>query len=115
MTSSATFAIVSERSLQPRADAALARRDFSLQTSQPTRGAAWNRPHWAVLSFLVGLAVPWIISLGPLSLSVHRLVLLVFILPCLLSWIRGTVGFKLPDLALFIYSIWAAIALFAAH
>jgi O-antigen ligase len=99
----------------PRADGALARRDFSWQTSRPTRGVAWNTPHWAVISFLVGLAVPWIISIGPLSLSVYRLVLLVFLLPCLFSWMRGTLGFRLPDLALFIYSGWAAIALFAAH
>ena len=68
-----------------------------------------------MISFLVGLAVPWIISLGPLNLSVYRLVLLTILLPCLLSWIRGTLGFRFPDLALFFYSIWAAVALFAAH
>jgi hypothetical protein len=68
-----------------------------------------------VIAFLVGLAVPWIIPLGPMNLSVYRLVLLVTLLPCLLSWVRGTLGFRLPDLALFFYSIWAAASLFAAH
>jgi O-antigen ligase len=112
MAGPAGFTIRSERS---GADGALARRDFSLQTSRPTRGATWNAPHWAVILFLVGLVVPWIISLGPLNLSVYRFVLLVLLLPCLWSWIRGTLGFKFPDLALFLYSIWAGIALFAAH
>src|SRR5258705_10814670 len=110
MAGPAGFTIRSERSLLSGADGALARRDFSLQTSRPT----WNAPHWAVILFLVGLVVPWIISLGPLNLSVYRFVLLVFVLPCLSSWIRGTLGFKFPDLALFLYSIWAGIALFAA-
>jgi O-antigen ligase len=115
MAGTAGFALRSQRSLLSGADGAHARRDFSLQTGKPARGATWNRPHLAVIMFLVGLAVPWIITLGPMNLSVYRLVLLGTLLPCLLSWIRGTFGFRLPDLALFLYSIWAAVTLFAAH
>lgn len=68
-----------------------------------------------MIIFLFGLAVPWIIPLGPLNLSVYRLVLLPFLLPCLWNWMRGTLGFILPDFALLFYSFWAGIALFAAH
>ncbi|WP_160168906.1 O-antigen ligase family protein [Bradyrhizobium sp. Ai1a-2] len=115
MAGTASFAIRSQRSLLSGADGALARRDFSLQTNQPVGKATWNRPHWMVTCFLIGLTIPWIIPLGPLNLSVYRLVLLAALLPCLLSWVRGELGFKLQDVALFLYSIWAAVALFAAH
>jgi O-antigen ligase len=91
------------------------RRDLPLQRNPSMQGDTWKRPHWAVIFFLFGLAVPWIIPLGPLNLSVYRLVLLASLLPCLFSWIRGSLGFRLPDFALFLYSAWAAVALFAAH
>lgn len=68
-----------------------------------------------MIAFLVGLAVPWIISLGPLNLSVYRLILLATLLPCLFSWISGKLGFRFPDIALLVYSLLAAAALFAAH
>jgi O-antigen ligase len=110
------FTKSSERSLQLRAGRALAQRNLSLQKGRSTRGRACNTPHWPVVIFLIGLAVPWIIPLGPLNLSVYRLVLLAFLLPCLWNWVRGTSGrIRPPDIALFFYSIWAGIALFAAH
>lgn len=68
-----------------------------------------------MIIFLFGLAIPWIIPLGPMNLSVYRLVLLPIVLPCLWNWMRGTLGFILPDFALLLYSIWAGIAVFAAH
>ena len=111
MVGTAGFAIRHQRSLLSGAGGALAPRNFPLQTSRP----AWIRPHWAMIAFLVGLAVPWIITLGPMNLSVYRLVLLTTLLPCVFSWISGTLGFKFPDLALLFYSVLAAAALFAAH
>lgn len=93
------------------AGGALTARNFYLQASRPS----WVRPPWIVIAFLIGLAVPWIIPVGPLNLSVYRLVLLATLLPSLFSWLRGALGFKLPDLALLIYSVWVAASLFAAH
>lgn len=102
----------SDRLLQLRADGALEPRNFSFQKPDRT----WNTPDWAVVIFLVALPLPWIISLGPLNLTVYRFVLLIFLLPCLWKWVSGTLGgIKPPDLALFLYCIWAGIALFAAH
>src|SRR6185295_5017795 len=47
---------------------------------------------WPVVFFLVGLVVPWVIPLGPLSMSVYRIVLLVMLLPCLVMWVSGKAG-----------------------
>jgi hypothetical protein len=109
------FANGVESSFHPGAVGVPARRNFSLQKGRPARGRTWNTPHWAVIIFLIGLVFPWIIPLGPLNLSVCRLVVLISLLPCLWSWMRGTLGIILPDLGLFLYSIWAGIALFAAE
>lgn len=104
-----------ERYRRSGGDAALAQRNFSLQKSRPTRERTWNT-HWAVVLFLVGLSVPWIIPLGPLHLTIYALVLLTFLLPCLWKWIRGAPGgISLPEFGLFFYCIWAGIALLAAH
>jgi hypothetical protein len=101
---------------RPRIGRPIARPDFTEQTSHPAPGPSWNTPHWTVIFFLVGLVTPWIISLGPLNLSVYRLVLLAVLLPCLVSWLSGSLrGIRFPDVALFFYCIWAGYALFAAH
>jgi O-antigen ligase len=90
-------------------------RDHASRTNPSKRVGTWTSPHWTVILFLFALAIPWIIPLGPLNLTVYRLVLLALLLPCLFSWIRGSLGFRLLDFALFFYSIWAAVALFSAH
>jgi len=70
MAGPAGFTIRSERSLLSGADDALARRDFSLQTSRPT----WNAPHWAVILFLVGLVVlPRVIASFLYGITAHDL------------------------------------------
>jgi hypothetical protein len=102
--------------LQPGAEGVLAGGDFSLQQDQSARGRTSNALHWTVVVFLIGLAVPWIIPLGPLNLSTYGLVLLILLLPCLWHWVRGSLGgITVPDLGLFLYCIWSGIALFAAH
>ena len=66
--------------------------------------------------FLVGLVIPWIIPVGPLNLSVYRIVLFVTLLPCLVMWASGKAGrIRAPDIGLFLYSGWAAITLVNAH
>lgn len=97
------------------ADAAPAQDNFYFQKNRPTRKCTWNT-HWAVVLFLVGLCVPWIIPFGPLHLTTYALVLLTFLLPCLSKWIRAAPGgISLPEFGLFFYCIWAGIALLAAH
>jgi O-antigen ligase len=115
MAAPLAFTRRSDRSMLSEAHRAPVRRDLSSHANSSRRIETWTRPHWAVILFLFGLAVPWIIPLGPLNLSVYRLVLLAFLLPCLFSWMRGSLGFCLPDLAVFLYAIWAGVALFAAH
>ncbi len=115
MAAPSAFTRRSDRSMLSGPDGTSARRDLTSHASSSRRAETWARPHWAVVLFLFGLAVPWIIPLGALNLSVYRLVLLAFLLPCLFSWMRGSIGFHLPDLALFLYAIWAAVALFTAH
>src|SRR4051794_9309763 len=96
------------------ADAALAQRNFYFQKNR-TRTRTW-KTNWAVVLFLVGLSVPWVIPFGPLHLTIYALVLLTFLLPCIWKWMRGaTGGISLPEFGLFFYCIWAGIALLAAH
>ena len=52
------------------------------QKIEPRR-AKNKRLSWPVFLFLLALVVPWVIFIGPLRLSVYRIVLLVMVLPCL--------------------------------
>jgi hypothetical protein len=66
--------------------------------------------------FLIGLMVPWIIPLGPLNVSVYRVVLLTAFLPCLATLAGGKGGrLRLADVGLFLYSAWVVIALCVTH
>jgi O-antigen ligase len=70
----------------------------------------------AIKLFLIGLAIPWIIPLGPLNLSAYRVVLIVALLPCLSMWMKGKAGpVRTADIGLHLYSIWAALALVVIH
>ncbi|HWK68760.1 MAG TPA: polymerase [Rhizobiaceae bacterium] len=54
--------------------------------------------------------------LGSLSLSVYRIVLLTAVLPCIFLLLRGKAGpVRVPDIGLFIYSLWAAVSFLLAH
>ena len=77
---------------------------------------AKNRPPWPVVLFLVGLVVPWIIPLGPLNLSVYRIVLLLTLLPCLWMLASGRAGrVRAPDIGLLMYCGWSALSLVKIH
>lgn len=70
----------------------------------------------AVKLFLIGLLIPWIIPLGPLNLSVYRIVLLFTLLPSVAMLAQGKVGPVRPaDFGLLLYSVWLTIALGVAH
>ncbi len=60
--------------------------------------------------------IPWIIPLGPLNISVYRLVLLFTLLPDVARLAQGKVGpVRAADVGIFLYCIWVAVALGVAH
>src|SRR5262245_47437049 len=66
-----------------------------------SRRAERKKICWPVFLFLTALAVPWVIFLGPLRLSLYRMVLLMTILPCLGMWMIGKAGrIRIADIAL---------------
>ncbi len=78
--------------------------------------AASSGLKWPVVLFLVSLAIPWIIAIGPLRLSAYRLVLMAMIVPCLAMWMSGKAGrIRLPDIALLVYCLWCFISIVTVH
>jgi O-Antigen ligase len=66
---------------------------------------------WPVFLFLPTLVVPWIIFIGPLRMSLYRIVLLVMVLPCLAMWISGKAGrIRIADIALLVFSFWCTLS-----
>lgn len=79
---------------------------------QPERA----RVPWPVFLFIVSQVIPWVITIGPVRMSVYRIVLIAMIVPCLLKWIRGEAGpIRFADLALLLFSIWCMLSLIAVH
>jgi hypothetical protein len=71
---------------------------------------------WPVLLFLVSLVVPWIPKVGPLSLPIPRLILLVMVLPCLAQWVTGRAGrIRAADIAILLFCLWCALSLVVNH
>jgi hypothetical protein len=69
-----------------------------------------------VVLLLLGLIIPFVITVGPLRLSVYRLVLIVFFLPCVVWWIRGMAGrIRLADLALLFLCFWSTLSFTVIH
>jgi len=66
--------------------------------------------------FLIGLMIPWIIPLGPLNVSVYRLVLIFTLLPDVVKLAQGRAGpVRIADIGLFLYCVWVTVALGVAH
>jgi hypothetical protein len=77
----------------------------------PFRQARGKKISWPVFLFLLSLAVPWVIYVGPLRMSLYRFVLIVMILPCLSMWVVGKAGRKrIADIALMLFWIWCALS-----
>ncbi|MDP9813715.1 O-antigen ligase [Rhizobium tibeticum] len=61
--------------------------------------------------FLAGLLIPWVLPIGPLNLSVYRIVLVLALLPCLVMWSLGKAGKKRSaDFGLLLFCLLAAIS-----
>lgn len=71
---------------------------------------------WPVVLFIIALIMPWAIYVGSLRLSPYRIVLIIMIVPCIKRLIGGEAGpLKLPDIAIFLYCLWAAVCLGVVH
>jgi hypothetical protein len=67
---------------------------------------------WSVRLFLASLVVPWVVTVGPVSLSISRVILLAMLLPCLAKWIGGASGrIRASDIALLLFCLWGAMSL----
>ena len=71
---------------------------------------------WPVVLFSLALVVPWVIYIGPLRMSLYRIVLLVMVLPCLGMWMNGKAGrIRTADIALILYWFWCSLGLILFH
>jgi len=69
-----------------------------------------------VMVFLAGLLFPLMIDLGPLRLSVYRMVLLLSTIPCLLIWAGGSVGrWRLADFCIIMIGVWGTLSWGVLH
>ncbi|MCR8726835.1 O-antigen ligase family protein [Frigidibacter sp. ROC022] len=65
---------------------------------------------------LVSLILPFILYLGPLRLSVYRVVLIVAFVPAVVAWLAGHAGrIRIADIALVLLCSWGAISFFVVH
>ena len=56
------------------------------------------------------------IFIGPLRMSLYRIVLLVMVLPCLGMWMAGKAGrIRTADIALLLFSFWCTLSLIVIH
>jgi hypothetical protein len=95
-------------------------RDSELET-RPSATSPWHtvpsnivkskQTTWPVFLFLVGVIVPWVIPIGPMRMSVYRIVLVMMILPCLKLWISGGAGrIRMTDICLILYCFWCMLS-----
>ncbi len=79
----------------------------------PAQTSAVERVPWPVLIFLFALIIPLILNLGPLRLSVYRLVLLITFIPSVVIWVSGRAGrILIADLMVVLMVFWMALAHF---
>jgi O-antigen ligase len=99
------------RSPQPMKDFAVSRRHAIASQRTPKRRLAFP-----VYLFFIGLVVPWVISIGPLRMSVYRFALLLMVLPCLAMWLSGKAGrIRIADILLLLFSFWCALSFTVLH
>ena len=71
---------------------------------------------WPVFLFLLALVWPCVIFIGPLRMSLYRIVLLVMVLPCLGMWMAGKAGrIRTADIALLLFSFWCMLSFIVIH
>lgn len=70
-----------------------------------------KKTSWPVFLFLLALIVPWVIYVGPLRMSLYRIVLLVMVVPCLAMWISGKAGrIRIADVAVALFWFWGVLS-----
>ncbi|TPO10655.1 hypothetical protein [Mesorhizobium sp. B1-1-5] len=75
-----------------------------------------KRTSWPVWVFLISLEIPWVFYIGPLRLSIYRLVLLALIMPCAVRLFSGKAGrIRLADISILMLAVWSLIGLIANH
>jgi hypothetical protein len=83
----------------------------SRQRKIESRRVKRKKIRWPVFLFLSALVVPWIIFIGPLRMSLYRIVLLVMVLPCLGMWMFGKAGrIRTADIALLLFWFWGTLS-----
>lgn len=71
---------------------------------------------WPVRLLLVTLVLPWVVTIGDVSLYLSRVILLAMVLPCLAKWISGASGrIRASDIALLLFCLWSALSLIMVH
>ena len=78
-------------------------------------GAAENQYNhlsvWVWL-FVIGLIVPLFVYVGPLRLSVYRLILIASFIPTFLFWLSGRAGrIRLPDFCVVAVCLWSTVSM----
>lgn len=73
-------------------------------------------PLWLAKLFVISVVLPYLFQLGPMLLSVHRLMLLGAIIPCLVMWLSGRAGkILIADIALLLMCLWSFISYTVHH
>ncbi|MBF9232812.1 O-antigen ligase family protein [Microvirga alba] len=84
------------------------------QAAEP-RNRAKKLP-WPVILFLTGIVIPWVIPIGPLRMTIYRIVLVTTIVPCLFMWMSGRAGrVRFPDFVLLLFCAWGILSLAMVH
>lgn len=94
--------------LRLRGPARAAKRDI---VCSPT-----NRLAWPLLVFLPSLIIPWIISIGPLRLTMYRFVLLGLFITVVIKWAKEQATRSLlADVAFLAFCAWCILSMLVIH
>ena len=75
-----------------------------------------KKPSLFILIFIASIVLPNIFFLGPLKLTLYKLILLVVTVPLIGMWAAGKAGpFKAIDYFIFLFAAWSGVALFIVH
>lgn len=97
--------------------------ELTSQDRAPTQGRTsdeYARPRrqlcpWVWL-FIIGLVIPLFVYVGPLRLSVYRLVLIAAFFPALFYWLSGRAGpIRLPDICVLVICLWSTLSFSILH
>ena len=89
---------------------------FSGKQTAVTPHTEAQRLHWIVVLLLISLALPFMIDIGPLRLSVYRIVLLIVFVPVIFAWLSGRAGrIRVADIALLLLCSWAMVSFIIIH